>query len=518
MMLNVLPTSSGIKTVSEREWRSRIIWWLWIGCLLAMSGMTGLLMLRRGPQPAQLLWAVYLLGVAAILYRPRYGIYLTVGLALLGDGRLAYWYPFVKNFSSGESLFYLHNALIISPAETYMALTFISWLGRMLFERRVIWHRGPLFWPALVFLGFITYGLIYGLLRGGDLVIGLWEARPIFYMPLLLLLTSNVLETREQFQRLIWVAILGIFIDGLIGFAYVANTLKFDLGSVDRIAEHSSSIHANSFFVLLIMVWLFRGSTTKRSLLLLMLPVIAISYIANQRRAAFITLAIALVLIGLLLYMQNRRLFWLIAPIAGVLGLAYLAIFWNSSGALGSPARAIQSIVSTETSEADYASNLYRDLENMNIHFTITTAPLRGVGFGNKFFIIVSMADISFFDWWEYITHNSILWIWMKAGLGGFLSLLVLIGTAVIVGVRTFLRMPPGDLQAIAGTATLYITMHFIFAYVDMSWDAQSMIYMGAMLGLINTLERIVAKPVPPPPRRWPWQPEPAALSGLQPL
>jgi O-antigen ligase len=113
------------------------------------------------------------------------------------------------------------------------------------------------------------------------------------------------------------------------------------------------------------------------------------------------------------------------------------------------------------------------------------------------------MPDISFFIWWEYITHNSILWIWIQTGVGGFVSVIFLIGMAMIVGVRVLWRMPGGDLSAFALMAMLYIVMHFIFAYVDMSWEAQSMIYVGTMMGLLNSLERIAAKPVPHPRQHW---------------
>ena len=170
----------------------------------------------------------------------------------------------------------------------------------------------------------------------------------------------------------------------------------------------------------------------------------------------------------------------------GLLGLIYLAAFWNSSGGIGGPARAIRSVIAPQPGGRDDSSNVYRVLENLNSKFTIKQRPLTGVGFGNKFYIVVPMPDISFFIWWEYITHNSILWFWMQTGVVGFLSLLVLVGMAVMVGVRALWRMPGGDLSAFALMATLYIVMHFIYAYVDMSWEAQSMIYVGIMMGLIN--------------------------------
>jgi O-antigen ligase len=114
------------------------------------------------------------------------------------------------------------------------------------------------------------------------------------------------------------------------------------------------------------------------------------------------------------------------------------------------------------------------------------------VGFGNVFHIRVTMPDISFFDWWQYITHNSILWIWMKTGVFGFVAMAAMIATALMTGVRALVLLDrqgerlPGYLQPLTLVGTLYLVMHFIFAYVDISWDAQSMLLVGAMLGVIN--------------------------------
>ncbi len=518
-MLTTFPAKSSGVTVTSVERRETITWWLLFLGFLGVTGMFGLSMLRSGPDMAMLGWFCYLTGVWLILHQPRYGVYLILGLSLVGDMALASWYPFVKNFSSAESLLYMNDALIFSPAETYIVLTFISWLGRGIIQRKIVWHTGPLFWPAMIFIGFITFGLAYGLMRGGNLNTGLWEARPIYYLPVMVVLTGNLIQTRDQVNKLIWIAMIAIFIDSMNGFLFVANTLNFQLHTVDRIAEHSASIHANTFFVLLLSTWMFRASYARRLIMPVMLPFVAVSYFANQRRAAFITLTIAIVLILAILYWENRQAFWLITPVLAVVGVAYLAAFWNSTGTLGMFASAIKSVVAEDASSAaDQSSNLYRIIENVNTNFTIKNAPLTGVGFGNKFLIIWPMPDISFFIWWEYIVHNSVMWIWMKAGIGGFLSMIFLIGSTVMVGVQAFRRMPGRDLSAIALTATLYIIMHFVFAYVDMSWDNQSMIYVGTMMGLINGLESIVARPVLCQPKRWPWQPEPASLPKLRPL
>ena len=494
-------------------------WWLWFLGMLGLTTVIGLLFLRGTPTLSMIGWLFFLVGAAAILYRPRYGVYLITGLSLVGDSLLDPWYPFVKNLSSAESLLYLGRATSFSPAEIFIALTFLSWLGRAAMQRKLKGHTGPLFWPALIFSGFMTFGLIYGILQHGNMNIALWEIRAIYYMPIMLILTTNLIETRAQINVLIWIIVGALFIDGLAGAWFVSFVINFDLQGMEAIAEHSYSVHLNTLFVLMIGVWMFRGSLIKRLLLPLMMPPVLLAYFSNQRRASYITLVVALLLIAVVLYRENRKAFWLIVPIMIVIGTVYVGAFWNStSGSIGGPARAIRSVISPQPGGRDDASNVYRVIENVNTKFTIKQRPLTGVGFGNKFYIIVPTPDISFFVWWEYITHNSILWIWMQAGVGGFISMIVLVGLAVMVGARALWRMPGGDLSAFALMATLYVVMHFIYAYVDMSWEAQSMIYVGTMMGLINGLERVVAQPVPSPARRWPWQPEKLAAPTLRSL
>jgi hypothetical protein len=505
-----LSVKPSVTTVQGQIWRTRLMNALLMLGTLGFVAYMARLVVRSGPQPTFIAWIFFLGLIATIFYNPRYGIYLVIALTLVSDGVLIYWYPFVKNFSSYESLFYLHRALIFNPLELCTVLTFVSWFGRSLIgERKLRFFTGPLFWPAAIFISFISIALIYGLLRGGSLNIALWEIRAIYFIPAMLVLTSNLIKTQEQVVTLIWWVVGALFVKSLIAFNFVATTLGFSVGSVDRIAEHALSIHLNSLIVLAIAALLFKARTSRRILLILMLPTVMLSLLANNRRASFIALGIALTLMLLVLYFDNPRLFKLIMPPLIVFGLIYLAVFWNASGPLALPANAVRSVLG-EPDERDASSNYYRYLENVNTMFTIKNASLTGVGFGNKFYVIAPMADISFFVFWEYITHNSVLWIWMKGGLGTFVALMFMIGWSVMNGGRAIRLMPNGELRMIAVGATLYIMMHFIFAYVDMSWDVVSMVYVGTMMGLINILPTIAAQPLALSQPRWPWQAQPA--------
>jgi hypothetical protein len=493
-------------SVEMRTLRLRLRWLLWMIGIVGFTGLVGMVMISIGPQPVMIAWIIYLLGVLAILIRPRYGLYLILCFGLIGDNNLLSWFPFIKNFSSGESLLYLHPTVIFSPMETYVVLVLFSWLIRGVVRRKLDFYRGPLFWPAVVFMFFVALGMIYGVSTGGNFNIALWEARPLFYLFVLLILTSNLLETRQHIRWLMWAAMIGLFIEGVNGAYIYLVVLNGNLAGSEAIAEHTASSHMNTVFVLAMTIWMYKSPPGMRLGMLIIVPFVLLTYLANQRRASFVGLAAAIVLIFLVLYLDNRKAFWIIFPPLAVIAMLYMGAFWNSTGALGLPARSVKSaLFPNQITARDQASNVYRIIENINTGFTIHQKPLTGVGFGQKFYIIIPLPDISFFEWWEYFPHNSIIWIWLKTGVGGFIAMLYLLGTAIMTGVDVFRRMPKTEMRAFALTATLFIVMHSVFAYVDISWDSQSMVYLGLLMGLINRIEPVVLKKEPIPAKRWPW-------------
>ena len=73
--------------------------------------------------------------------------------------------------------------------------------------------------------------------------------------------------------------------------------------------------------------------------------------------------------------------------------------------------------------------------------YTAKTDPF-GVGFGKPFYQPIPLPDISFFVFSEYIPHNSIMWIWLKMGYLGFVTLLFLLAAAIRAGTRAVMRLP----------------------------------------------------------------------------
>ncbi|HFC12461.1 MAG TPA: hypothetical protein ENJ56_06415 [Anaerolineae bacterium] len=299
---------------------------------------------------SKLAWLLYIIGVVIILAQPRYGIYLTVALALAGDYFITYWFPFELNFSSKQSLLYYNDSLKLSPLETFLLFTLLSYVLRLLLSSKWRWSEkiyfGPLFFPALGFTLFLLMGFVYGMATGGDRQIGLWEIRPILYLFLVLYLTSNLFEKREHIITFMWWIVAALTYEGIMGVVLIARKYNWSFSSFDSLGAHSAAVHFNTVFALTAIAFLYKVSWPKRLLLLSVLPPIAFTYIAMQRRSSMLTLAISLSLTGIIIFKLHRKFFYFLAPTAVILGLAYVAIFWNSNSAAAMPAQAIKSVIS----------------------------------------------------------------------------------------------------------------------------------------------------------------------------
>jgi hypothetical protein len=344
----------------------------------------------------------------------------------------------------------------------------------------------------MAFTAFLFVGFGYGLAKGGNKNIALWEIRPILYLPLLYFLIINIFRRREQYQRLYGMIIAATAINAVVAVFYRRSLTKAQLASMESLVQHGATLPMNALFVLIAGTWLFKGTSRfKRIVLPIIAMPVVLAYLYSQRRAAIVALIAAVLVLFAVLYRTNRRVFLRLAPAVLVLGGLYTAAFWNSSGSLGFPAQAVKSVIAPSSLSArDQSSDYYRVVETTDILYTIRSSPLTGIGFGQKFYRPIALPGISSFLLSDYMSHNSILWIWMKAGIGGFLAMLYLFGTVMRVGARTALASSDGDDAAITLTSVAFVLMYAVFTYVDIAWDAKSMVFLAVAMAQIASVER----------------------------
>ncbi len=212
--------------------------------------------------------------------------------------------------------------------------------------------------------------------------------------------------------------------------------------------------------------------------------------LVSERRAGIIAVIIAFLAFAVILFFVKRRAFmFLIVPIA-VAGLIYMPLFWNSTGTLGQPARAVRSI--SDPDPRDAASNEWRGLEAINVRATIASDPLLGIGFGRPFLQVVTVPDISFFEFWNYESHHDILWVWMKTGAIGFIAFFTLITAAIARAVWLVKTRREREIKVFAVVALSAILMTITFCYVDLGLTSPRLpILLGLMIGALSVLDRL---------------------------
>jgi hypothetical protein len=498
----------------QRQLDRRVVATVWV-TIWAATLFLALVTYRTGQPPFTLALLVLVLSMIAIVVRPAIGVHVVVFFTLIGDNNTSIWFPMAKNFSSRESILFLSDQIIVSPLEVLLVWTTLVWFVQLLYDQRRI-HRATLLWPVLLFGGFVVLGLMYGLARGGNTYAALWEVRPLLYVPLLYVLITNLFTCVEQYRLAFWLAMVAIGINAVIALQYRSTLSALQLENLESLIEHGAAVHIDLLFIALFAMWMFpRCGLAKRwALVALAIPAVP-AYFYSQRRAAFIALLIGFAVFAIVLRARNRKAFRWFVPIGVLVVGAYTAAFWGSTADVGFGAQAIKSVIAPDQISAeDQNSNLYRIIENYDIWFTIRAEPVTGIGFGHPFYRPVALPDISFFPFFEYIPHNSMLWIWMKTGFLGFVSLLFLLACSIRTGVSSLDRVRDSEHAVLALVGLLYVVMYAVFAYVDIAWDTRGMVFFAFALACCSEISRLVGTDATSTPRRR-REPAPAVPAGL---
>ena len=200
-----------ITSVRAQIRRERLRWYsAYVTVMLITFGLA-VLAWRSAPGAFSIAFAAMLVTGVAWMIKPLAGLHLTVFFTMLGDSVTVRWFPFTKDLSSQESLLFISHQIKFSPLEAILAFGLVCWMIRHIARHDHPVVKGPLFRPVMVFTGFVVLGFLYGMARGGDLRIALFEGRALLYLPVLYFLISNTCHTARQFHALLWTALIAVF-------------------------------------------------------------------------------------------------------------------------------------------------------------------------------------------------------------------------------------------------------------------------------------------------------------------
>jgi len=430
----------------------------------------------------------------AICVQPRTGVFLLFGMVLYFDG--VYLDPLMAPaaylYASIQTTLKINGAILI-PLEMLLLVISCIWLAHGIMRRRIQFQGGFFGRPMFLFVLALVFGAVRGMVAGANFNYVFWESRFLFCMVLSYILVTNTIRTRAHVRSLtslIFVCVSLAAIDGVWRkFALINNGL---LGSAQEFWYSHDGVVIWGLLVVLVLAQQVFSSGPRWQRVAGPFLGLAMVYtlMVSERRAGVIAVMVALAAFTFALVTIKRKAFLLIALPGLLVAAVYLPLFWNSGGTLGQGARAVRSISSPDARDA--SSNAWRDLEAINVRATIASDPLLGIGFGRPFLQVVTVPDISGFEFWNYESHHDILWVWMKTGALGFICFFGLVLGGVARSVWLAKTLPQLDLKTFALVGTTAIVMSLVYCYVDLGLtEPRIPILLGVVLGTVGVLDRV---------------------------
>jgi hypothetical protein len=434
----------------------------------------------------------------AITLQPRVGLYLLFTLVLLFENvsfdplmRPGFFLPLqvdrLITANGGQS----SGGVLINSFEVLLFLILGTWAARSTAGRNFDFRRGMLWGPMMLFALALVGGLVHGAITGGDFHIGLWESRFLFYMVICYVIAANTIRTPGHLNTITGLMLVcnALFaVEGALRHLVFEKTMPLLTG--DGVFEHVDVIFLGSLLVLTLLQNVFGGPRWQRILGLLTSPIAVYTLLASERRAGYIAIIVAIAACIAVMAIAHRKAFFIIGTTLLVVGAVYLPVFWNNTGLLGQPARAIRSI--SQPDERDAASNLYRDIERVNVIAGMNESPLIGVGFGQPFPFVAPLPDLSWWIFWHYEPHHNILWVWLKTGAIGFMLFFTLMGGAIARGAYLAVKLTEPRMRVFALLTVACVVMTLVFCYVDLGLvSGRVTIMLGTLIGTMSVLEQL---------------------------
>jgi hypothetical protein len=287
----------------------------------------------------------------------------------------------------------------------------------------------------------MAYLALLSTARGGDFRMSLWQLNRVMYLPLVFLLFQMGLRGPKDLGAMLKVILIAGVYKSLLAL-YVTLTLVLPpdpLTGSTRPAwatSHQDSILFAVAFVAVLAVLLERA-VPRRQLkwFALLLPVLAAGTWANNRRMAWVQVALVFVTVYLISNPNNvvkrkiTRVMYILAPVFAL----YCAVGWNSGNAIFKPVHMFRSVIDPNTD----SSSQWRELENFDIIMTFRMNPIFGTGYGHPYEEVIELPSVEY-DLERYAPHNSLLGLWAYCGMIGYATLTLLWVVGVYFALRTY--------------------------------------------------------------------------------
>jgi O-Antigen ligase len=306
------------------------------------------------------------------------------------------------------------------------------------------------------------------------------------------MLASVLITSRKALRAVLWGMVIATGLKAFQGL-YVFLSVRHMHPRPEAILGHEEAFFFGLFIFLTLALWLFDVRGRLRTTATWLLPVVMAANLANNRRAAWVVLAgglMVLTAIGLRYLPSRRALLSRAVAVVLVVSAVYFPTYWNHTGTLAQPARALRSAVAPDPRDA--SSDLYRIQENANLNLNIKEAGLLGKGFGVPIDYALPIADLTGIDpLITYIPHNGVLYVLMRMGLLGGVALWAVLATGIISGCR-LARSVDRELAVVGALLAAALIGWALEGALDQGFFFYRIAFVvGSLLGLAEAASRL---------------------------
>jgi hypothetical protein len=438
--------------------------------------------------------------------------------------------PTPSDYTDRLPLFHgLGGGLHISPADVLLLALLTIWVfKRETADTTSVPRTAVTYAVGAVVLAAIV-GVAVGQAHGGELRTALTEVRPYMYLAIAYLVATVFTTRLSVLHTAMWAIVLG---SGLKAAQALNSFLsvRHQIPRPDFIVGHEEALFFSLFILLTASLWIFKMPGRLRTTATALFPLVLVADLVNSRRAAWLILGgelIALTILTMVAVPARRRFMGKVLALMLIVSAVYFPAYWNHTGALAGPARAVKSAIAPNT--RDESSDLYRIQENRNLELNIREGGPIGRGFGLPIhYEQGTITDISSIDpLIRYVPHNGVLYIFMRMGLFGAIAFWALLGTAIITGCR-LVRSRNREVAAFGALLACALVGYALEGYNDQGFFMYRIAFViGTLLGLGEAARRLDARGemvetapavvLPTRPRVAPTPPRPAPAPRLRP-
>ena len=406
------------------------------------------------------------------------------------EGAFTSTIPFFSSISPGTGIY---------PGDVLLLMVTVIWVLQCVRDRRPLLHSTPLARRLLAYCALVAVYFVVGLARGGDLAIAVTEVRPFVYLGLCYVLAASVLVAERTITVLLWVFVLGSASKAAYGVLIFLSIRSLD-ARPEAVLSHEESFFFGLYVFLTLGAWLFGVEGRLRTVATWLLPIVVLANAVNSRRTAWAILVCGSLLLMAVCYVAvpaRRHVLRRVAAAGLVVLVVYLPLFWERSGTLAQPARALRSVVAPDPRDAQ--SDEYRYLENANLEQNIRASGSTGVGFGIPIDYAIPIPDITTIaSLISHVPHNGLYWLWFRTGILGQVLFWLVVAEALAAASR--LARASSGVTALLGALTASaVVAYVIMGEVDLGlyWYRLA-VCMGLLLGAVEARSRVVgvARPV----------------------